>query len=68
MAGYLVSFIALGAGWAWAAYVLRHSPEAGRGLRIALLVGAVLCVAPLPARFAVLAVAVSLLVARTRTA
>jgi hypothetical protein len=67
IAGYVVSFIALGVGWAWVAFVLRRAPEIGRGLRITLLVGAVLCVAPLPARFAVVAVAVSLLVARNRT-
>lgn len=46
IAGYVVSFIVLGAGWAWVAFVLRRAPGVGRGLRIALFVGAALCVTP----------------------
>jgi hypothetical protein len=59
-AAYVGSFLVAGAGWLLVA--VRLGSEVRRGRRVLLIVGAVLFLAPLPARWFLLAVAVSLLV------
>ncbi|HVM27041.1 MAG TPA: hypothetical protein VM433_05125 [Mycobacteriales bacterium] len=66
-AGYVVSFVVAGLGWLLVAFRLRRDPALARGRVRLLLVGAVLMLAPLPTRWFLLAVAVSLLAA-TETA
>ncbi len=65
-AAYLVTFLAAGAGWLMVALRLRRTAEVSRLHVRLLLAGAVLMVPPLPTRWFLLAVAVTLL-ARSRT-
>ena len=63
-AGYIVSFLATGLGWLLVALRLRGSTVLSSGQSALLLAGSVLMVVPLPSRWFVLALAVTL-VART---
>lgn len=60
-AGYVISFLVAGAGWLLVGLRLRRDDVLPRGPVRVLLAGAVLMLAPLPARWFVLAVGVSLL-------
>jgi hypothetical protein len=62
-AGYVVSFLLAGIGWLLVAVRLRHDGDLSRGRVRLLLVGALLMLSPLPTRWFLLAVAVSLLAA-----
>lgn len=62
-AGYVASFLVTGVGWLLVALRLRHDPLLSRGRVRLLVVGAVLMISPLPVRWFLLAVAVSLLAA-----
>lgn len=62
-AGYVVSFLLCGLGWLAVGLRLRGDAELSPGRVRLLLVGAVLLLAPLPTRWFLLAVAVSLLAA-----
>ncbi|ACZ29280.1 tellurite resistance protein and related permease-like protein [Xylanimonas cellulosilytica DSM 15894] len=64
VAGYIASYIVLGVGWLLVGISLLRAGSAPRAIVWTLIVGAVLSIAPLPVRFAVLAVAVSLLARR----
>jgi hypothetical protein len=69
LAGYVVSFITMALGWVYVAVQGRRSGWLTRGGAIAYGVGALLLVAPLPSRFAILAVIVSVVeVRRARAA
>lgn len=61
-AGYVVSFLVLGAGWLLLGLHLRRAGVPSR----LLIAGAVLAIAPLPTRWFLLAVAVSVLALRER--
>lgn len=62
--GYVVSFLLLAIGWATLTLAARRAGLLSRGATAALLVGCVLCVAPLPSRWFVLALAVSWVLTR----
>lgn len=66
-AGYIVSFVSMAVGWLIVGVVLLRSgaPKPGSWL---VVVGALLCVAPLPARFFMLAIAMSVLARSLRRA
>lgn len=64
LAGYVISFVAMAVGWLLVAVQGRRSGWLGRGAAVAYAVGALVLVAPLPARFVVLAVVVSAVEAR----
>ena len=65
--GYILSFVTLAIGWLLVGIALARSGEVPRGAATFFIVGAVLCVAPLPARFFVIALAVTYLEARVLT-
>lgn len=65
--GYVVSFLATGLGWLLVALRLRGSELLSSGQVGVMIAGSVLMVAPLPTRWFLLGIAVSL-VARTRAA
>lgn len=65
--GYVLSFVTLAIGWLLIGIALVRGGEVPRGAAIFFIVGAVLCVAPLPARFFVIALAVTYLEARVLT-
>lgn len=62
-AGYVVSFLVAALGWLLVALRLRRDPELSRGAVRLLLVGVVLLVSPLPVRWFLLAIAVTVLAA-----
>ncbi len=62
-AGYVVSFLVAAAGWLLVAVRLRHDGDLSRGRVRLLLVGVLFMLSPLPTRWFLLAVAVSLLAA-----
>ncbi len=68
VAGYIASYIVLAVGWLTVGISLLRSGAVSKGLAWFLIVGAVLCIPPLPVRFVFVAVAVSLLARRSRTA
>jgi hypothetical protein len=61
--GYAVSFLLTGVGWLLVGLRLHREPSVARRRVRLLLVGAVLMVAPLPGRWFLVALAVSLLAA-----
>ena len=61
VAGYIASYIVLGVGWLIVGITLLRSGATTKGLAWFLIVGAVLCIPPLPVRFVFVAVAVSLM-------
>lgn len=63
VAGYIASYIVLGVGWLIVGIVLLRSGTS-KGLAWFLIIGAILCIPPLPVRFVFVAVAVSLLARR----
>lgn len=63
-AGYISAFVVLALGWLLVAVSLLRSTAVPRWTAVLLLVGAVLCILPLPSRFFLVAVAVSALEAR----
>ncbi|MGA8258092.1 MAG: hypothetical protein WB767_16105 [Nocardioides sp.] len=65
VAGYIASYIVLGVGWLIVGITLLRSGAATKGLAWFLIIGAVLCIPPLPVRFVFVTVAVSLLARRT---
>lgn len=65
VAGYIASYIVLGVGWLIVGITLLRSGSATKGIAWFLIVGAVLCIPPLPVRFVFVAVAVSLLARRS---
>ncbi len=68
VAGYIASYIVLGVGWLVVGITLLRSGRTSKGLAWFVIIGAVLCVPPLPVRFAFVAVAVALLARRSRIA
>jgi hypothetical protein len=68
LAGYVSSYLAFAAGWAWFAVATLRARVLARGPAIALLAGAVLAILPAPTaiRTLVPAVAVALLATRRR--
>lgn len=60
-AGYILSFLAAGLGWLLVALRLRRDQLLGRGRVRLLVAGAVLMIVPLPGRWFLLAIAVTLL-------
>jgi len=64
-AGFIASFIVLAVGWLLTAVSLLRSRAVPRWTAILLLVGAVICIVPLPSRFFLIAIAVSVIEART---
>lgn len=64
VAGYIVSFVVLAIGWLIVGVALLRSHEVPRGVAIFFIVGALICIAPLPARFFVIALAITVLEAR----
>ncbi len=63
-AAYVVTFLAAGAGWLLVALRLRRDPQTARLHARLLIAGAVVMVPPLPTRWFLLAVAVTLLARR----
>lgn len=61
IAGYIASFVVLSAGWVLLGIALLRGRLVPRGIAWAVIIGGLVCVAPLPARFIVVAVAASLL-------
>lgn len=61
IAGYIASFVVLGAGWVMLGIALLRARGVSRGIAWAVIIGGLVCIAPLPARFVVVAVAASLL-------
>ena len=66
-AGYVVSFLVAALGWLLVALRLRRDPELSRGVVRLLLVGVLLMVTPLPVRWFLLTVAVTLLASEQPT-
>lgn len=64
-AGFIASYIVMAIGWLIVGIALLRSGDVPRGTAIAVIVGALLCIAPLPSRFFVIALAVTALEART---
>ncbi|MGH3456878.1 hypothetical protein [Aeromicrobium sp.] len=60
-AGFIASFIILAIGWLLTAVSLVRSDAVPRWTAILLLVGALICILPLPSRFFVIAIAVSVI-------
>ena len=61
VAGYIASFVVLGAGWLLVGIALLRAGGVPRSIAWAVIIGGLVCIAPLPARFVVVAVAASLL-------
>lgn len=64
VAGYIASYIVLGIGWILTGVALLRGGNAPKALAWTVIVGALMCIPPLPVRFVVVAVAVSLLARR----
>jgi hypothetical protein len=60
-AGFIASYIIMAIGWLLVGVGLLRSGDVPRWVAVALVVGAVFCVAPLPSRFFVIALAVTLI-------
>lgn len=60
-AGFIASFITMAIGWLLTGIGLLRSGDAPRWAAVALIVGALFCIAPLPTRFVVIALAVTAL-------
>ena len=61
IAGSIASFVVLDAGWVLPGIALLRARGVSRGIAWAVIIGGLVCIAPLPARFVVVAVAASLL-------
>lgn len=64
MAGFIASFIMMAVGWLLTGICLLRSRAVPRWAAVFLIVGAVLCIAPLPSRFFVIALAVTVIEAK----
>ncbi len=64
VAGYITSYIVLGVGWLIVGITLLRAGTTSKGLAWFVIIGAILCVPPLPVRFVFVAVAVSLIARR----
>jgi len=60
-AGFIASFIVLAIGWLLTAVSLVRSRAVPRWTAVLLLVGAVICIVPLPSRFFLIAIAVTVI-------
>lgn len=63
-AGFIASFITMAIGWLLTGVGLLRSGDVPRWAAVALLVGAIFCIAPLPSRFFVIALVVTAIEAK----
>jgi hypothetical protein len=57
--GFIASYIIMAIGWLLTGVGLRHSGDVPRWAAVALIVGAIFCIAPLPSRFFLIALVVT---------